>query len=181
MAIWLALLLAGCAGKLGGQPLEGVVVGVADGDTITLLDSGRQQHKIRFAYIDAPEKAQPFGQAARKHLADKLFQQQVRVDVVERDRYGRTVGRVWLGEQDVNLSQVADGFAWHYQYYARKTQPSDEFDRYANAEQQARSQQTGLWQDHAPVSPWQFRRGKNTHSGGYQPALTEAPGLPGGH
>ena len=62
-----------------------------------VLDSGQQQHKIRFAFIDAPEKAQPFGQAAKKALSDKVYRQQVRVDILEQDKYGRSVGRVWLG------------------------------------------------------------------------------------
>lgn len=166
-ALVLLLALAVSAGwsradKQVVQQLEGTVVGVADGDTITVLDAEHQQYKIRFAFIDAPEKAQPFGQAAKKALSDKLYRQQVRVDVLERDKYGRNVGRVWLGEQDVNLGQVADGYAWHYQYYARKTQSRDEFQHYSAAEQQAREKRLGLWQDDSPTPPWSFRRARKS-------------------
>jgi endonuclease YncB( thermonuclease family) len=58
---------------VGADPLEGRVVAVADGGTITLLDSNRQQHRIRLAGIDAPEKAQPFGQRLKQHLAELVF------------------------------------------------------------------------------------------------------------
>lgn len=161
----LAVLLAAAGWSHADKAIsvvEGVVVGVADGDTITVLDASQQQYKIRFAFIDAPEKAQPFGQVAKKSLSDKVYRQQVRVDILERDKYGRSVGRVWLGEQDINLSQLAEGYAWHYQYYARKTQSRDDFERYASAERQAREQHMGLWQDEAPTPPWNFRRARKT-------------------
>lgn len=166
LIIMLLALLVGAgwsrAARRTAEEVQGTVVGVADGDTITVLDSGQQQHKIRFAFIDAPEKAQPFGQAAKKALSDKVYRQQVRVDILEQDKYGRSVGRVWLGEQDINLGQLAEGYAWHYQYYARKTQGHDDFQRYAVAEQQAREQRLGLWQDENPTPPWNFRRARKS-------------------
>ena len=48
---------------------SGQVVRIADGDTITVLDANKTQHKIRLAGIDAPERKQPYGEASRKHLA----------------------------------------------------------------------------------------------------------------
>lgn len=152
-AIW-----PGSTSRADAGEIEGVVVGVADGDTITVLDDSRQQHKVRFAFIDAPEKVQPFGTRAKQVLSDKLYRQQVRVEVLEQDRYGRNVGRIWLGDEDVNLGQLRAGYAWHYQQYARKGQSAQEFSRYEQAEQAARQQRLGLWHDTDPVPPWDFRR-----------------------
>jgi endonuclease YncB( thermonuclease family) len=140
--------------------ISGVVVGVADGDTITVLDAAQQQHKIRFAFIDAPEKAQPYGQRAKQSLAERVYRQTVKVDVVEKDRYGRLVGRVWQGATDVNLAQLKDGYAWHYRFYASKNQSTGDFSRYEAAEQQARAQHLGLWEGSNPQPPWEFRRSK---------------------
>jgi len=160
------LLLGALAGAIwpGGTSradageIEGVVVGVADGDTITVLDDSRQQHKVRFAFIDAPEKAQPYGQRARQALSEQVFRQQVRVEVIEQDRYGRNVGRIWLRDVDINLLMLRAGYAWHYRQYARKGQSAQEFSRYEQAEQAARQQRQGLWHDADPVPPWDFRR-----------------------
>jgi len=71
--------------------LEGRVVSVADGDTITILNSNRQQHRIRLAGIDAPEKGQPYGQRSKQHLADLAFGKDAKADRYKIDRYGRDV------------------------------------------------------------------------------------------
>ena len=71
--------------------VEGRVVSVADGDTITLLDSNRQQHRIRLAGIDAPEKAKPFGQRSKQHLSEQAFGKDVKADCYKVDRYDRDV------------------------------------------------------------------------------------------
>ncbi|WP_137940357.1 thermonuclease family protein [Chitinivorax sp. B] len=158
-----ALIAAGWSqlGKAGDDAIEGRVVGVADGDTITVLDASQIQHKVRFAFIDAPEKNQAWGQRAKQALSDRVFGQSVRVDVVDRDKYGRSVGWVWLGDTDVNLAQLSDGFAWHYVQFAKKLQTGSDFDRYQVAESQAREAQSGLWADTKPMPPWQFRKGKS--------------------
>lgn len=142
--------------------VTGVVVGVADGDTVTVLDGGHNRHRVRLAFIDAPEKAQPFGQRAKQALSDKVFQQQVKVEVVDKDRYGREVGRIWLGETDVNLSQLADGYAWFYRHYAKKSEDSGDFARYEQTEANAKANRLGLWQDEEPTPPWDFRRSKRS-------------------
>ncbi|WP_024302400.1 thermonuclease family protein [Pseudogulbenkiania sp. MAI-1] len=143
-----------------GGDISGIVVGVADGDTITVLDAAQQQHKIRFAFIDAPEKAQPYGQRAKQSLSERVYRQSVKVDVIEKDRYGRVVGRVWQGATDVNLAQLKDGYAWHYRFYASKSQSAGDFSSYEAAEQRAREQQLGLWAGGNPQPPWEFRRRK---------------------
>jgi endonuclease YncB( thermonuclease family) len=94
--------------------ITGKVVAIADGDTLTVLDDAKVQHKIRLAGIDAPEKRQAFGTKAREALAAKVFGKAVRIDVIDVDRYRREVGRIYLGDRFVNMEMVRDGFAWRY-------------------------------------------------------------------
>ena len=141
-----------------GSQIEGRVVGVADGDTITILDADKKQYKLRLAYIDAPEKAMPFGQAAKSNLSDLVFEQQVTAYIDDVDRYGRGVARISKAEQDINLAQVNAGFAWHYTTYAKKTQSRTSFQQYEAAQSKAQTQRTGLWQDSNPTPPWDWRR-----------------------
>ncbi len=170
-----ALLLALWAGwqwqGRGGQhraaagEIVGTVVGISDGDTLTVLDADHQRYKVRLAFIDAPEKSQPYGMRAKQALSDLVYQQQVRVKVVEQDRYGRNVGQVWLGEQDVNFRQVQQGMAWHYQQYARKGQSGEDFSRYESAQSEAQGQGSGLWADRSAEPPWQYRRNQRDGAG----------------
>ena len=88
------------------------VVSVSDGDTITVLDDNKQRHVIRLMGIDAPEKAQAFGQKAKQSLSDLVFDKDVSVTWFKRDRYGRTVGQVRIGDTDVCLEQIKRGMAW---------------------------------------------------------------------
>ena len=128
---------------------EGRVVGIADGDTLTVLHE-REQTKVRLAEIDAPEKAQPFGQRSRQSLAELCSQQPVRVADKGRDRYGRTIGRVWCAGVDANAEQVRRGMAWVYDRYA-----ADQALYALQAE--ARAAHRGLWVDAHPVPPWEWR------------------------
>ncbi len=139
--------------------LDGRVVEVADGDTLTVLDAQKKQHKIRLLGIDAPEKAQPFGQKSKESLSGLAFQKQVQVRSSKQDRYGRTVGQVFVGNMDVCLEQVKLGMAWHYKTYQREQSPEDRV-LYDRAESQAREQRVGLWQDPSPVEPSVFRHKK---------------------
>ncbi|HZW13221.1 MAG TPA: thermonuclease family protein [Noviherbaspirillum sp.] len=141
------------------QSLQGWVVGVADGDTITILDANKVQHKIRLAGIDAPEKAQPFGNVSRQHLAQLVFQKTVNLDCGKRDRYNREVCVVYLAGKDINVEQVRAGLAWWYRAYA-KEQTAEQRRAYEQAEQEARDTRRGLWRDAAPTPPWDWRREK---------------------
>lgn len=154
--------LLGAALVLGSgaaSALEGVgrVVGIQDGDTLTVLDAARQQHRIRIAGIDAPEKAQAFGEAARENLARLAFGKTVEVRCAKRDRYGRAVCNVYAAGRDLGLEQVRGGFAWWYREYARE-QSLAERAAYAEAEREAREWRRGLWRDAAPTAPWAWRR-----------------------
>lgn len=132
--------------------LQGRVVGVADGDTVTILTPERQQVKIRLGQIDAPEKAQPFGQRSKQSLSDLIFGKEVRVRVETTDRYGRTVGRIFQDSLDVNLEQVKRGLAWAYRQYL-----TDKI--FLEAEHDAKAAKIGLWSEPNPTPPWEYRHG----------------------
>jgi endonuclease YncB( thermonuclease family) len=138
------------------QTLEGHIVGVSDGDTVKLLDATHQLIKIRLNKIDAPEKNQAYGQKSKASLSELVFDRDVRVEVTDLDRYGRTVGILFIGEQEINLEQVHRGMAWVYRKYT-----SDP--RYIEAEQAAREQAKGLWADAHPTPPWVFRHPQLAH------------------
>ncbi|MGH8811407.1 MAG: thermonuclease family protein [Advenella sp.] len=131
--------------------LEGWVVGIADGDTLTILDKARRRHKIRLAQIDAPESGMPYGRAAKKFLSDAVYRRTVMVQAGEYDRYGRVVGTVYLNQKNINMQMVASGYAWAYRNYVTDI-------AYCKAEDRARRQRRGLWAEKKPVPPWQWRR-----------------------
>lgn len=139
--------------------ITGYVVGVADGDTITVLDADKAQHKIRLTGIDAPEKRQSFGNRSKQNLSDMVFNKTVTVETDKRDRYGRELGKVLAGGKDVNLEQVRAGMAWHYKAYER-TQSATDRQAYADAENAAKAARRGLWIDAEPVPPWEWRHRK---------------------
>jgi len=141
------------------ETITGRVVGIADGDTVTVLDAQKVQHKIRLAGIDAPEKAQPFGNRSKVSLSDLAFDKMVTVETDKRDRYGREVGKVLVNGRDVNLIQVERGMAWHYKAYEREQSSSDR-KLYDAAESDAKAARRGLWRDAEPTPPWEFRKAK---------------------
>lgn len=141
-----------------GGVLQGQVIRVADGDTITLQDAERREYKLRLAYIDAPEKAMPFGSEAKRHLAQLLEQQTIEAKIDDVDTYGRGVARIFKDGQDVNYLQLSQGYAWHYSQYAKKSQADGDYQRYQQAQDTARNKKTGLWKDTRPTPPWEWRR-----------------------
>ncbi|MCA3000336.1 MAG: thermonuclease family protein [Rhodocyclaceae bacterium] len=139
--------------KSAGARLAGEVISVADGDTLTVFNrEARTTYKIRLAYIDAPEKAQPFGARAKQALSAICFGKPAKVLVVDTDHYGRSVGQVSCDGIAANQKMVADGMAWVYRKYA----PRDS-DLLA-LEQNARADKRGLWVDGNAIPPWEFRR-----------------------
>ena len=156
-----ATLMALTAGLLAAHAvnaatLRGEVVGLSDGDTVTVLDATHTQYRIRLAGIDAPEKKQAFGDRSRQSLGDLVFRKQVSVEYDKTDRYGRIVGKVHVGKRDASLEQVKRGLAWHYKAYETDQPPLDRAG-YARAEEDARSARRGLWQDRSPMPPWVYR------------------------
>lgn len=135
------------AASIGGK-----VVGIADGDTITVLTAAKETVKVRLHGIDAPESGQPFGARAKQELSSLVYGKTVAVEIVDKDRYGRTVGRVKVGALLVNVEMVRRGFAWWFRDYAKNDADLEA------AEASARGARRGLWADKAPVAPWEWRR-----------------------
>lgn len=128
------------------------VIGVSDGDTLTLLVD-RKPLKVRLANIDAPEKVQAFGNVSRQSLSALCFGKDASYQVQDIDRYGRTVAEVTCGGVNANRAQVERGMAWVYPKYNK--------DRALPAIQdQAREGRRGLWVDASPIPPWEFRRAR---------------------
>jgi|SRR5262245_4259315 len=156
-ALFAALLCMSAAAQ--PQTITGKVVAIADGDTLTVLDSSNRQHKIRLDGIDAPESSQDFGGRAKQSLSDLVFGKTVTVISSKKDRYGRTLGKVTLDGRDINLEQIRRGMAWFYRYYAKELSPEDA-KAYERTEIAAKEEHAGLWRDLAPTPPWLFRRGE---------------------
>ena len=134
--------------------IKGLVVGVSDGDTITVLDDmDKGRFRIRLYGIDAPEKNQDFGQKAKQYLSSRLFRKSVVIRYKEIDRYGRIVGKVYLGHIEINLEILQNGYAWHYKNY-------DNSEEYSLAELNAKRKGIGLWSMKNPIPPWTFRKKK---------------------
>jgi len=155
-ALGIALLVCS-ASYAAANELYGRVVGISDGDTITVLVAPKTQHKIRLAGIDAPERRQAFGQQSKQSLSELVFNREVVVETTKKDRNGRDIGKVLVDGLDVSLEQVRRGLAWHYKAYQREQPPEDRVS-YAAAEEDARRLRLGLWQDAQPVPPWELRR-----------------------
>lgn len=156
LSLFIAAILAFSLPALA-DTIQGRVVSIADGDTVTVLDASNTQWKIRLMGIDAPEKKMPFGQRSKANLSDMVFNKQVTVDYSKKDRYGRTVGKILVNRIDANLEQVKAGMAWHYKQY-QKEQSLDDRMSYADAEDRSKAGRKGLWVDVEPTPPWDWRK-----------------------
>lgn len=132
--------------------LNGKVVKISDGDTITILTSDNKQIKIRLSGIDCPESRQDFGTKAKQFTSSFCFGKNVRVEIIDHDRYGRSLGYVYDGNgKNLNKELLKAGLAWHYKYF-------DSSSELASLEQLARAKKIGIWSLKNPVAPWDFRR-----------------------
>ncbi len=152
IALRLIVALVSSPAHAAPSEISGKVVGVADGDTLTILDSNRQQHRIRLADIDAPESSQDFGWVSKRSLSDMAFGEMAQATCKEEDRYGRSICRVLVKGINVNIEQVARGLAWVYLQYAPKSSVLYTY------EEKAKLERKGLWNDKSPTPPWEYRR-----------------------
>jgi len=156
------------------KPVEGNsgrVVGVHDGDTITVLTPDNVQLKIRLVEIDAPEIKQPFGQQSKQALSALVFGKSVEIRPTGKDRYGRTLARVFVDGTDVNLAMVKAGMAWRFDKYSKDG-------AFQTAQQEAQRARRGLWAEPAPVAPWEWRavrKGRMQVTSGTDPAPHRQP------
>jgi len=139
------------------EEITGRIIKVSDGDTLTILVNGRDPIKVRLSEIDAPEKAQPFGQRSKQSLSELCFAKNAVIKTTGLDRYGRTIARVICAGTDANAEQIRRGFAWAYIKYLHDQS-------LLNLEKVAREAGRGLWIDNNPVAPWEYRKLKRQSS-----------------
>ena len=136
--------------------IEGKVINVHDGDTITVQDKHNKRTHIRLQGIDAPELKQVYGDVSQQNLARLVLNKQVIIVWTKLDKYRRTVGTIMLNGHDMNIEQVKAGLAWHFKKYEDEQKPEDRR-TYAAAEQEARAARLGLWKDPNPTPPGDWR------------------------
>lgn len=151
---WICLLLL--LWSQWSVALVGLVVGVHDGDTLTVLSPDNIQHKIRLAQIDAPELSQDWGKVSKQALSDLVFKKRVTIEIQSTDRYGRLVGKVYQGETDIGRAQIKAGMAWVYVNYNHDP-------TLVELEKKARSSKRGLWSMPQAQEPWSWRKSTSTH------------------
>lgn len=149
-----AVLSISTATIVVAQDYAGRVVWVADGDTIGVVKNDVMQ-KIRISAIDAPEKQQAFGKLAKKGMASICAKRIAIVHPVDTDKYGRTVADVTCDGINTGEWMVANGLAWVYDQYAAQ------HGAYYDAQNRARTQHLGLWNDANPTPPWEWRKINN--------------------
>ena len=165
------LALAGLLPLVGARPalaearLWGTVSAVTSGTQLTVISPDQGRIQVRLLGVDPPElprkntagvalEGQPFGQQAADYVRELLLEKQVQLDTYGKDRAGRLLSVVWLGEININLTLVKEGFAW--------VVPSLTFTNVRAelevAERQARVGKYGLWALPDPEPPWEYRR-----------------------
>jgi endonuclease YncB( thermonuclease family) len=160
------------ASSLAAETIQGKVIKIIDGDTITIVDNNGFEHRVRLTGIDAPEKGgQPYGEKSTKSLSWLIHNKRVTAEYLKHDRYGRILGKIMVGskgdifclliecvrEIDVGLEQIKAGMAWHYKEYQNEQSGEDRV-FYSSAEKSAKKNQLGLWSDKSPIPPWKWRR-----------------------
>lgn len=148
----LALLLATQSVSAADQ-IAGKVVKVSDGDTVTLLVNGSETIKVRLSEIDAPETNQPWGNKSKQALSLLIATKNVTVSTTGKDRYGRTLGTIYLQQENINKLMVQNGDAWAYTKYVADQE-------YFLLQDHAKTQNVGLWSMSADqiTPPWEWRQ-----------------------
>ncbi len=164
-----ALIVLGVLGigmEIFAEEVRGKVVGVLDGDTLTIETRSGKQVRVRLKEVDAPEASQTFGRQARQFVESLALGKNVQIKYAAVDRYGRIIGEIILPDGRVlNRELLRHGLAWHYRVHF----PGDELLR--EREYRAWKQKAGLWVDPSAVPPWEFRRENNSRKA--------PPGRPG--
>ena len=125
---------------------------VVDGDTIKgNVDSKRIT--IRLVEIDAPEMNQPFGVESKRFLKKLIENKKVTLISEGKDRYGRTLGELFVNKDNINETMVKSGFAWVYDRYVKSS-------LLYSYQDEAKSKTLGIWQSENPIAPWVWRRKK---------------------
>lgn len=152
--LFLFISLFLCYLSYSQKTITGKTVGITDGDTVKLLTRDSTLIKVRLANIDCPERKQPFSKRAKQFTSKAIFNKNVELVYLKKDRYGRFIGHV-IYDDSLNLSNelLKNGLAWHYRKYSKDT-------ILQNLENKARKQKIGLWQDPTSIPPWEWRNKK---------------------
>lgn len=152
--ITLFLLLFSSTYLFSKNIIQGRVIKVTDGDTITLLTGNNRKIKVRLYGIDCPEKGQDYYAVAKNYLSSMAFDKMVKVEVINKDQYQRSVGVIRTNNNiNLNLAMLKQGLAWHYKQY-------DKSQIYANAETEAKQSKLNIWSTKNPQAPWLYRKAK---------------------
>lgn len=131
--------------------LIGKVIGIKDGDTVEIIDKLNKTTILRLAEVDCPEKKQPFGTKAKQFTSDAIYLKTIKYIVTDKDRYGRSVAKIFYQNKYLSAEIIKKGMGWHYKKYSTSQE-------LALFEKQARSRKIGLWIDPNPVNPSDWRR-----------------------
>lgn len=133
--------------------LEGKVIKIKDGDTVTILTSNNQEIVIRVADIDCPELSQPFGNKSKIFTSNEIFSKNVEIEIKNTDRFDRVVGFILYDNKNLSYELLKNGLAWHYKFFSDN-------EEMAIIEQKAKENKIGLWIDKNPINPYEWRKGK---------------------
>lgn len=131
--------------------LTGKIIGVKDGDTVEVLDNQNKTTILRLAEVDCPEKKQPYGYAAKQFTSNAIYRKTITYLIVDKDRYGRSVAKIYYKNKYLSAELIKNGMGWHYKKYSLSRE-------LAKLEQKARAQKIGLWADANPVYPSDWRK-----------------------
>lgn len=143
-----------CTPAVNASSLFGKVIEVNSGDVITIFNLNRPV-RVKLMGVDAPEMNQAFGDVAKKHLSDLVFEKSVLVEYAGIAADSSLTGRVLLNDADIGAQMIRDGAAWFEPNTGNRLNPTNR-DVYQQSEQAARSEKRGLWQQENPVAPWEF-------------------------
>ena len=155
LLLFISLIMMGCNAKEAAateKQSTGTVIKIVDGDTYDILFDDKTTERIRMEGIDAPERGMAFYKVSKDYLGALCFGQTIRIERTNRDRYGRTVAKTFLGNgNELGFLMIQAGYAWHFKKYSADAQ-------LANAEIEARNKRIGLWVDETPIAPWENRK-----------------------
>ena len=137
-------------GSAYAEEFTAKVIEVLDGDTVLILRKSGLL-KVRLAEIDAPEKAQTFGETSKRSLSDMVMGKQVKFVSQTMDQYGRMVAHLSVNDLDVNIEQIRRGMAWEYSnFHGNKALTA--------LQNEAKQAPRGLWAQSNPTPPWEWRK-----------------------
>lgn len=129
---------------------SGKVIKIKDGDTIVVLDSNNNQTILRLAEVDCPESSQDFGKKAKEFTSEQVALKTVSYKIVDTDRYGRSIAKVYYDYKYLSAEIIKNGFGWHYKKYSKSIELS-------NLERAAKTKKIGLWSSYKNIAPWDYR------------------------